>query len=136
MAITPTQFAKKTVQCKILSYPIALQSFLTGRQRPIGPTRSAESCLPTANGSEECVPQPSYEPKTHRNDAYDVSRRNLNEGTDTGIQAPEIQTMYNMPMPISAIRTRIRQEFERQRYVSKLPIVDVLLFKGNAEYQV
>jgi hypothetical protein len=51
-------------------------------------------------------------------------------------QAPEIQTMYNMPMPISTIRTRIRQEFERQRYVSKLPVVDVLLFKGNAEYQV
>lgn len=44
--------------------------------------------------------------------------------------------MYNMPMPISTIRTRIRQEFERQRYVSKLPVVDVLLFKGNAEYQV
>jgi hypothetical protein len=51
-------------------------------------------------------------------------------------QAPEIQTMYNMPMPISTIRTRIRQEFERQRYVNKLPVVDVLLLKGNAEYQV
>lgn len=51
-------------------------------------------------------------------------------------QASEIQTMYSMPMPISTIRTRIRQEFERQRYVSKLPVVDVLLFKSNAEYQV
>lgn len=51
-------------------------------------------------------------------------------------QAPEIQTMYNMPMPISTIRTRIRQEFERQRFVSNLRAVDVLLFKSNAEYQV
>lgn len=44
--------------------------------------------------------------------------------------------MYNMPMPISAIRTRVRQEFERNRYVSKLPVVDVLLFKSHTEYQV
>lgn len=51
-------------------------------------------------------------------------------------QAPEIQTMYNMPLPISAIRTRVRQEFERNRYAAKLPVVDVLLFKSHAEYQV
>lgn len=52
------------------------------------------------------------------------------------LQAPEMQTMYNLPMPISIIRTRIRQEFERHRYVSKLPVADVLLFKSHAEYQV
>ena len=52
------------------------------------------------------------------------------------LQAPEMQTMYNLPMPISTIRTRIRQEFERHRYVSKLPVADVLLFKSHAEYQV
>ena len=39
-------------------------------------------------------------------------------------------------MPISTIRTRIRQEFERHRYVNKLPVADVLLFKSHAEYQV
>lgn len=47
-----------------------------------------------------------------------------------------MQTMYNLPMPISTIRTRIRQEFERQRYVNKLAVADVLLFKSHAEYQV
>lgn len=47
-----------------------------------------------------------------------------------------MQTMYNLPMPISVIRTRIRQEFERQRYVAKLSVADVLLFKSHAEYQV
>ena len=44
--------------------------------------------------------------------------------------------MYNMPMPISAIRTRVRQEFERNRFAKHLPAVDVLLFKSHAEYQV
>lgn len=54
----------------------------------------------------------------------------------TRMQAPEVQTMYNMPMPISVIRNRMRQEFERNRFVSKLSAVDVLLFKSHAEYQV
>ncbi|KAL1838008.1 hypothetical protein VTJ49DRAFT_3131 [Mycothermus thermophilus] len=49
--------------------------------------------------------------------------------------APEIQTMYGVPHPVSAIRSRIRQEFERHRYVNKLPVVDVLLHKSNADYQ-
>jgi NADH dehydrogenase (ubiquinone) 1 alpha subcomplex subunit 6 len=44
--------------------------------------------------------------------------------------------MYTMPMPIANIRTRIREEFERHRFVSKLSVVDVLLFKSHAEYQV
>lgn len=51
-------------------------------------------------------------------------------------QAPEIQTMYSIPLPVSTIRTRMRQEFERHRYVNKLPVVDVLLFQGQADYQV
>ncbi|KAF3770398.1 NADH dehydrogenase, alpha subcomplex, subunit 6 [Cryphonectria parasitica EP155] len=49
--------------------------------------------------------------------------------------APEIQTMYNVPLPVSVIRTRMREEFEKHRYVSKLPVVDVLLFQSHAEYQ-
>ena len=51
-------------------------------------------------------------------------------------QAPEIQTMYHIPKPVSAIRARMRQEFERQRFINKLPVVDVLLFKSAADYQV
>lgn len=43
--------------------------------------------------------------------------------------------MYSIPLPVSAIRTRMRQEFERHRFVNKLPVVDVLLFQGNADYQ-
>lgn len=44
--------------------------------------------------------------------------------------------MYNVPFPVSVIRTRMREEFERHRFVNKLPTVDILLFKSNAEYQV
>lgn len=51
-------------------------------------------------------------------------------------QAPEIQTMYNVPLPVSVIRTRMRQEFERHRFINKLSVVDVLLFQSDAEYQV
>ncbi|KAK3375170.1 hypothetical protein B0H63DRAFT_482061 [Podospora didyma] len=49
--------------------------------------------------------------------------------------APEIQTMYSVNHPISAIRTRIRQEFERNRYVNKLSVVDVLIFRSHSDYQ-
>jgi hypothetical protein len=60
-----------------------------------------------------------------------------NDGADTFVhQAPEIQTMYSVPQPVSAIRTRMRQEFERHRFVDKLPVVDVLLMQSNADYQV
>lgn len=55
---------------------------------------------------------------------------------DSLAQAPEIQTMYSVPLPVSVIRTRMRQEFERHRFVNKLPVVDVLLFQSNADYQV
>ena len=52
------------------------------------------------------------------------------------IQAPEIQTMYTLNMPVSTIRTKMRQEFERHRYVTKLKTVDVLIYKSHAEFQV
>ncbi|THV84782.1 hypothetical protein D6D29_02889 [Aureobasidium pullulans] len=50
-------------------------------------------------------------------------------------QAPEIQQMYSLNMPVSAIRTKMRQEFERHRYVQQLKTVDVLLFNSHQEYQ-
>ena len=44
--------------------------------------------------------------------------------------------MYSLNMPVSKIRTKVRQEFERHRYVNKLPVVDMLLFHSHTEYQV
>ncbi|KAK3169449.1 hypothetical protein OEA41_008832 [Lepraria neglecta] len=52
------------------------------------------------------------------------------------MHAPEIQQMYSLNMPVSNIRTKVRQEFERHRYVNKLPVVDMLIMQNDAEFQV
>ena len=44
--------------------------------------------------------------------------------------------MYSLNMPVSKIRTKLRSEFEKQRYVSQLGVVDVLLQQSNSEFQV
>lgn len=44
--------------------------------------------------------------------------------------------MYSLNMPVSALRTKVRQEFERHRFVNQLPVVDMLLFQSHSEYQV
>lgn len=56
--------------------------------------------------------------------------------TKKGIQGPEIQSMYSLNMPVSKIRTKIRQEFEKHRYVNNAQAVDVLLTQSHAEFQV
>lgn len=44
--------------------------------------------------------------------------------------------MYSLNIPVSVIRTKIRQEFEKHRYVKQLSVIDVLLFQCNTEFQV
>lgn len=44
--------------------------------------------------------------------------------------------MYSLNMPVSKIRTKTRQEFEKHRYVNNLQAVDVLLAQSHAEFQV
>lgn len=51
------------------------------------------------------------------------------------VQAPEIVNLYMLEIPTSAVRAKIRQEFERNRFVQQMQIVDVLLAKSNAEFQ-
>jgi hypothetical protein len=51
-------------------------------------------------------------------------------------QAPEIQNMYSLNLPVSTLRTKMRQEFERHRYVAQLNTTDVLLFNSHQEFQV
>jgi hypothetical protein len=51
-------------------------------------------------------------------------------------QGPEIQQLYSLNMPVSRIRTKVREEFERHRYVNNLSAVDVLLQNSHAEFQV
>lgn len=44
--------------------------------------------------------------------------------------------MYSLSIPVAQLRTKMRQEFERHRYVKQTEVVDVLLFKSHSEYQV
>ena len=44
--------------------------------------------------------------------------------------------MYSLNMPVSKIRTKVRSEFEKHRYVNQLSVVDVLLFQSHSEFQV
>ncbi|KAK8213453.1 hypothetical protein M8818_002754 [Zalaria obscura] len=66
----------------------------------------------------------------------DAKHRVIKSYRDWMRAAPEIQSMYSLNMPVSNIRTKIRQEFERHRYVAQLNTVDVLLFNSHQEYQV
>ena len=43
--------------------------------------------------------------------------------------------MYSLAIPSAQIRTKIRQEFERHRFISEVPVIDVLLQQSHAEYQ-
>lgn len=39
-------------------------------------------------------------------------------------------------MPVSRIRTKIREEFEKNRYVNQIGAVDVLIMQSDMEFQV
>jgi len=65
----------------------------------------------------------------------DAKRRVLKSYREWLRSAPEIQTMYSLNIPVARLRTKMRQEFERHRYVSQIGVVDMLLFQSHAEYQ-
>ncbi|KAJ3321806.1 hypothetical protein HDU76_014022 [Blyttiomyces sp. JEL0837] len=46
-----------------------------------------------------------------------------------------ITEAYQLDIPSSQIRSRVRQEFEKNRNVSDLGVVDILLLKGRQEYE-
>lgn len=47
----------------------------------------------------------------------------------------EISDIYELDMPVSNVKTKIRQEFERQRFVNDLGVRNVLVMKGQMEFQ-
>ncbi|KAF9694893.1 hypothetical protein EKO04_006949 [Ascochyta lentis] len=65
----------------------------------------------------------------------DAKKRVIHSYRDWLRSAPEIQTMYSLNLPVSTLRTKMRQEFERHRYVNQMKTVDVLLFNSHQEYQ-
>jgi NADH dehydrogenase (ubiquinone) 1 alpha subcomplex subunit 6 len=50
-------------------------------------------------------------------------------------QGPEIQQMYSLNMPVARIRAKMREEFEKHRYVNNLQAVDVLITQSHMEFQ-
>ncbi|KAF7723199.1 hypothetical protein EC973_002274 [Apophysomyces ossiformis] len=48
---------------------------------------------------------------------------------------PEIVRLHELDLPSSALRAKIREQFEQHRYVEDLGVKDVLLAKGQMEYQ-
>lgn len=49
--------------------------------------------------------------------------------------APEICALYGLNVSPSAIRLKIRQDFERNRNIKELDVINVLLHKNQIEYQ-
>ncbi|GAA93732.1 uncharacterized protein L969DRAFT_92349 [Mixia osmundae IAM 14324] len=49
--------------------------------------------------------------------------------------APEICAIYALNLSPAAIRAKVRQEYERTRYVDDLEAFDVMLHKNYAEFQ-
>lgn len=46
-----------------------------------------------------------------------------------------IQDLYELDMPVALVKTKIRQEFERQRFVEDLGVQNMLYAKGQMEFQ-
>jgi NADH dehydrogenase (ubiquinone) 1 alpha subcomplex subunit 6 len=43
--------------------------------------------------------------------------------------------MYSLNMPVAQIRAKMREEFEKHRYVNNLQAVDVLITQSHMEFQ-
>jgi hypothetical protein len=50
-------------------------------------------------------------------------------------QAPEIVALYALNISPSWVRLKIRQDFERNRAITDLKIIDMLLLKNQQEFQ-
>ncbi|KAI8336428.1 hypothetical protein EDC96DRAFT_555166 [Choanephora cucurbitarum] len=48
---------------------------------------------------------------------------------------PEMMKLHEINLPPSAIRAKIREEFEKHRHVEQLEVRDILFAKGQMEYQ-
>lgn len=49
--------------------------------------------------------------------------------------APEICALYALNVSPSAVRLKIRQDFEKNRHIKDVKVINVLLHKNQQEYQ-
>ncbi|KAI5804030.1 NADH-ubiquinone oxidoreductase 14.8 kDa subunit [Peziza echinospora] len=80
---------------------------------------------------------PTLLAKTARSslNAADARKRVLHSYREWLRSAPQILNLYVLDLPVSTVRSKIRQEFERHRYVKQLPVIDVLLAQSHREFQ-
>ncbi|WFD25338.1 ndufa6 NADH-ubiquinone oxidoreductase subunit [Malassezia nana] len=50
-------------------------------------------------------------------------------------QVPEICALYPLDVPPALLRAKIRTMFERNRHITDVAILDIMLHKGYQEYQ-
>jgi len=50
-------------------------------------------------------------------------------------RAPNFVEMYEMDVPVGIVRTKLREQFERNRYVEDMRVRNVLLAQGHNEFQ-
>ncbi|KAJ3254299.1 NADH dehydrogenase 1 alpha subcomplex subunit 6 ndufa6 [Boothiomyces macroporosus] len=65
----------------------------------------------------------------------DARRRSLGLYKQWLRSAPAIVDIYQLDITSAAIRRRVRQEFETNRYVRDSQVIDILLFKGRVELE-
>ncbi|KAA8912850.1 NADH-ubiquinone oxidoreductase 14.8 kDa subunit [Sphaerosporella brunnea] len=65
----------------------------------------------------------------------DAAKRVIKAYRDWYRAAPEVVNLYLLTIPTSTVRSRIRQEFEKNRHVQQLPVIDMLIVKSNMEFQ-
>lgn len=51
------------------------------------------------------------------------------------LQAPEIIDMYQIPCSVYDLRTKVREQFEKNKHVTDVRVIDVLILKGRQEFQ-
>ncbi|KAH3674865.1 hypothetical protein WICMUC_003068 [Wickerhamomyces mucosus] len=83
---------------------------------PTAPTAFAEATKITLNNN------------VMRNRVLSLYRRYLRH-------SPTFVELYELDLPVAAVRTKIRQEFERNRFQKDINIINILYAKGQMEFQ-
>lgn len=50
-------------------------------------------------------------------------------------RAPQFVEMYEMDVPVGIVRTKLREQFERNRFVEDMRVRNILLAQGHNEFQ-
>ncbi|KXN70888.1 hypothetical protein CONCODRAFT_57935 [Conidiobolus coronatus NRRL 28638] len=78
----------------------------------------------------------SYAVRTATSGSLGIARKNvISLYRQFQRSAPKIVQLYCLDFPSSVIRTKIREEFEKNRYVKDHQTIDVLVFKGRSEFE-